>query len=272
MNNNYGSHEIPTEVLKLIELENDLQSEGKSLAHFLLLRPAPEAMPYSITPPDFIPFAETGGDGIQFGFLTDFGETTDLSKAPIICVTPTNDPPIRYMARSFIEFIDLVISMPNAELLESIWACPNQQAVDELLEEVSQYSTIEHNAGNAYLKSRLANLFNAKPKNVLSYFFEIKAERANQLAIPTLDGLGVIGSDIRTRATFNFQQSITGEELDRMREFTREASRMEKLAFIRDANYRYVGSPDYENELWLFILELLRSMDLKDEATRVELR
>ncbi len=41
-------------------------------------RPSLQDDSYSITPPDLIPFANTGGDGIHFGFLTDFGSVSTL--------------------------------------------------------------------------------------------------------------------------------------------------------------------------------------------------
>jgi hypothetical protein len=55
---------------------------------------------YFITPPDLITFISTGGDGIHFGFLTDFGQVEDLEEAYIVCVSPTNDPPLKIVARN----------------------------------------------------------------------------------------------------------------------------------------------------------------------------
>ena len=86
----YGSLAIPDEILKLIRLEEDLQKEGKTLDTIGFV-PIVTEFAYSITPIDVIPFAHTGGDGVHFGFLTDFGRVKNLNDAPIVCVSPTND-------------------------------------------------------------------------------------------------------------------------------------------------------------------------------------
>lgn len=100
----YGSYEIPDEIYKLYELEKELNDIDLSL-DMIGFRPSIHDDSYSITPPDLIPFANTGGDGIHFGFLTDFGSVPALTEAPIVCVSPTNDPPIRYMANNIKEFL-----------------------------------------------------------------------------------------------------------------------------------------------------------------------
>ncbi|GGA23149.1 SMI1/KNR4 family protein [Psychrobacillus lasiicapitis] len=100
----YGTYSIPEEVYRLIQLEMNLQKEGLSLDTIGFI-PITDYYYYSITPPDLIPFASTGGNGIHFGFLTDFHDVRVLKDAPIVCVSPTNDPPVRYIARNFEEFI-----------------------------------------------------------------------------------------------------------------------------------------------------------------------
>ncbi|MEK3973538.1 hypothetical protein [Psychrobacillus sp. FSL K6-1267] len=75
----YGNYLIPKEILQLIQLERNLTKENLSI-DMIGFRPVTEPSPYSITPPDLILFAESGGGGIHFGFLTDFHKTTDLMK------------------------------------------------------------------------------------------------------------------------------------------------------------------------------------------------
>ena len=112
----YSSYEVPKEIHLLHALEEKLNKEGLSL-DIIGFQPVTDLFIYHITPPDLIPFAHTGGAGIHFGFLTDFSEVRDLYDAPIVCVSPTNDPPIRYMARNITEFLNLVASVPHAEML-----------------------------------------------------------------------------------------------------------------------------------------------------------
>ena len=60
-------------IFKLIELEERLNKKEHSLDPIGFM-PITQHFSYWITPPDVIPFAHTGGNGIHFGFLTDFGK------------------------------------------------------------------------------------------------------------------------------------------------------------------------------------------------------
>ncbi len=128
----YGNYLIPKEILQLIQLERNLTKENLSL-DMIGFRPVTEPSPYSITSPDLIPFAESGGGGIHFGFLTDFHKTTDLMKASLVCISPTNDPPIRY--DNFQRFIRLVFSVPHAEMLEQLSTISNKKQEKAILDE-----------------------------------------------------------------------------------------------------------------------------------------
>ena len=75
----YGSYSIPKEVRQLIKLEENLQKDG--LSHDMVgLIKLVESYSYSLAPPDFIPFAQTGGDGIHFGFFTDFNKVSGFNE------------------------------------------------------------------------------------------------------------------------------------------------------------------------------------------------
>ena len=73
----YRHYVIPNEIEQLYELEEQLNKDNLSLS-VIGLCPCTEFAPYAITPPDCIPFVETGGAGIHFAFLTEFGHVTDL--------------------------------------------------------------------------------------------------------------------------------------------------------------------------------------------------
>ena len=102
----YSFYDVPKEIHMLNTLEEKLNKEGLSL-DIIGFQPVTDLFIYHITPPYLIPFAHTGGAGIHFGFLTEFSEVQDLYDAPIVCVSPTNDPPIRYMARNITELCAL---------------------------------------------------------------------------------------------------------------------------------------------------------------------
>lgn len=268
LNEVYGSYDIPKAVYRLIQIEEDLQKEGVSLATIGFI-PIVESYYYSITPPDLIPFAHTGGDGIHFGFLADFNEVSDLMEAPIVCVSPTNDPPIRYVARNFNEFMNLVVSVPYVEMLEQFWAIQDKDQMNEMIrEDASDLSEVLQRK-RTHLFNRLQQVFEAEQVDVLNYIQKVKEEREMIVSIPTLDGLGIVGQNNGRSYSFATDRNVNEAEIERMQSFLSEASTEEKLAFVRDANYWYILAPDYDETVWKLIIKLLQSLALEDEANRV---
>lgn len=271
----YGSYEIPDEIYKLYEFEAELNDIDLSL-DIKGFRPSIHDDSYPITPPDLIPFANTGGDGIHFGFLTDFGKVPTLTEAPIVCVSPTNDPPIRYMAHNINEFLNLVSSVPHAEMLESFWSNPVEAYIQE--EILVFYRDVPPDRKEEYEKvsELFKNKFSTTQVNIAHYLQEAQKKRSNSISISTLDGLGVIGGEEEnstyTKYQFDFNQPIDDNELKRINKYLKESSRIEKLAFIRDANYSYILTPDYEEKFFYLIIELMQSMNLHDEVQRFHLR
>ncbi|MER2007554.1 MAG: hypothetical protein ABS939_08885 [Psychrobacillus sp.] len=257
----YGKYLIPKEILQLIQLEENLNKEDLSL-DMIGFRPAMELSPYSITPPDLIPFAETGGGGIHFGFLTDFQQIEDLMRASIVCVSPTNDPPIRYLTNSFEEFINLVFSVPHAELLEqlSLYSTKEQEKVivSEYMDELP--SSWEMKQEKVF--SKLKSIFPMAEKvDVISNISSAKQKRKDKIVIETYDGLGVIGKNGGERYRFLDSRISDTEELLRMRRFIQDSSLEEKHAFIRDIQYWYVVDPDYNYEIWSLVQEIIETFN-----------
>ena len=271
----YYQYQIPDEILLLRQIETELSNKGLSLSQIGFL-PIDQPETYSITPPDLIPFASTGGGGIHFGFLTEFHSVSNLTEAPIVCVTPTNDPPIRYMARNIREFLDLAFSVPYVEMLETIWTYDNENQVHDFVEEFEKDSPSEWHKNREHIQTRCRGVFGTKKVNVINYFQEVKKERANSICMDTLDGLGVIGEHpfIQTGQHFQLPENRNYEEVDvdRMRSFLIKANKTEKLAFVRDANYWYIVSSGYDESIWELIIEVLISLKLEDEAERVSER
>ena len=271
----YGQYDIPNEIHLLHQLENELRNEGLSLSQ-IAFQPIDQFGSYSITPPDLIPFASTGGDGIHFGFLTDFHSVSNLSEAPIVCVSPTNDPPIRYMARNIREFLDLVYSVPYAEMLETMWNYDDEKQVIELVKEFEEYTSTTWDENRKYLLTLFQQTFGTKKLEVLNYFHEVKKERAETIHMTTMDGLGVLSKDpsIQSKQHFTFSPNHNCDEAEvmKMQSFIEQSNKVEKLAFVRDANYWYVVTSGYDESVWELITELLKSLKLKDEMERVSER
>lgn len=262
----YGAYDMPQEIKDLLQLEEDLTRKGLSM-EIIGIRPVHSYYSYSITPPDLIPFADTGGDGIHFGFLTEFGQIENLNSAPIVCVTPTNDPPIRLLARTIREFLDLASSVPYIELLEQWSTCGDEASLLEEQKQLEEDTPIELRNKRKEIFARLQDRFGTRQKNVHSYIQEVLQEREGKLALPTMDRLGVIGTrNNLQRYEFDFSHTLEEKELERMKSFLSTACEEEKLAFIRDANYRYIVDEDYA--VAELLRELMSTLGLQDEIIR----
>ena len=274
-NENYDTYEVPKEICQLIELEKELQTEGLSLAKIGLI-PAEQFDSYAITPPDVIVFAETGGGGIHFGFLTDFRSVSNLNQAPIVCVTPTNYPPIRLVARNIREFLNLASSVPYVEMLESLWAISDSEQVAELFRDFEKDSSSKGQKEREAIFSRFRRTLGTQPMEVVPYLNAVKKERSANIGMQSLDELGVVLNDSQAKSwqsfTFSQDHSCDEKEIERMRLFLGQANVVEKLAFVRDANYWYVASSGYDEAVWEVLIELLTSMNLHEAAERVSER
>ncbi|CAM5209297.1 hypothetical protein UACE39S_05016 [Ureibacillus acetophenoni] len=269
----YEPYDIPKEILKLIDLDRQLEEESLSLQQ-IFLRPILEPFAYAITPVDCIPFADTGGDGIHFAFLTEFGEVNRLEDAPIICVSPTNDPPIRMVAKNIRDFFNLVASVPFAELLESAWGYKDEAQLKAEINEIVKDTPSDLIELRNTVLNRLKQTFNANEVEVTKYIKQTIKEREKHISIKTLDGLGITSYSIpiESNNSLDFQYPLTQQEIERMKGFLVKANKIEKLAFIRDANYSYVVAPGFDEEVLELILELLLDLDLINEKERLNWR
>ncbi|MFI2856172.1 hypothetical protein ACH6EH_03415 [Paenibacillus sp. JSM ZJ436] len=267
----YGSYEIPDMIQRLFQLSHSLAAQGIDMS-MIGFRMEDSYFAYSITPPDLIPFASTGGDGIHFGFLTEFGRISQLEEASIVCVTPTDDPPIRLMARNLQEFLDLIVSVHHVETLERWWAYKglNQPPWEE--EAWADDTPLWLQEHHQVIQEALKQHFGAAPRPVLPYFQEILLERQQNCAIDTSDGLGIVGSSAASAGRYPFRDGCPEDEaeLQRMSAFFMTSCLEEKLAMLRDLNFRYVhdamGPPSPVFEL---MQQFLLSLVLQAEADRM---
>jgi hypothetical protein len=263
-------------VYQIPQVIRDLEAIGKEYDEFYGLRALGfyidvNSDRYAITPADSIPFAWTGGDGIHFAFLTDFGTTTDLLKAPIVCVSPSNDPPLNLVAPDIYSFLAIVCKIKEAESLDGLRFTDREaEWLDEI---VSEQLGDEDNLRAANLLSSvlMERLNLEEPASVYDVIQSARAERAKAVCIETLDGLGVVGTleagGGKPRIyDFNAEGA---KELAKIREFSEKASYVEKLALCRDAQYSCIFAKDYDHEIQLLIAEMLESMGLTIEAQRV---
>jgi len=266
----YGKYKLPKELIEFKNFEDELEKEGLSLEQliFYFIEEEPNFY-YPITPFDCIPFCTNYGDGTHYCFLTEFGQVENLSEAPIICVTPTNDPPIRLMARNIKEFIQLICSVPDMDQMESWWDSSEDKRKRDLqdLHESLDTETIDK---RTEVISCIMKKFHVKPINYLKYIQQILEERKRLVTIPTFDGLGIIAEEqIINFERYTFQRELTDMEFERMNAYLSKANRYEKLAFIRDINYYHVITKQ-DNELFQLISRVLLDLGLTDEEKRLQ--
>ncbi|WP_423408240.1 hypothetical protein AABM38_21745 [Heyndrickxia sp. MSNUG] len=86
---NYGKYSVSEDLQQLFDLQADLAKKdllpyGDLLGYYFSL----DDIRYLNTPLDLLSFARPGGDGIHYGFLTDFGLVKALEEAYIVRVSP----------------------------------------------------------------------------------------------------------------------------------------------------------------------------------------
>ncbi|CAJ1001363.1 hypothetical protein [Brevibacillus aydinogluensis] len=248
-------------------LEQKLIREGLDRPlEYIHFRFADNSFRYTITPPDMHVFAETGCDGIHYGFLTDFGRITDLEEASIVCVSPTDDPPLRIIARNLEDFFRLVVTIGSAGELGSLvsvrtprqweryWAdlaeSRHEEATDPQLRNfVTCRQTVLH-----HMQTDLG----LEPiPDVMRYLNDLEIQRRSAGWIPTIDGLGVVpidGPDRKPAADYVFPFADTSRDhipLDDIRAYLAAAPPAHRCAFARDAFFWWVV--DETSELWLLL-------------------
>lgn len=243
---------------------------------------------YTTTPLDVIPFAGTGGNGIHFGFLTNFGTTKDLDNAPIVCVSPSNDPPVKLVAKNLTDFLSLTIAVGEAEFLDEDYQTDEEvltrlQEWDKVSEtdwqgnplpkdEIDQMKqrTTEIQQGRAQLTKMLKDQFNIDSMpNVSQYIKDLRAKRQTQITIETSDDIGITLQTNKLTIE-GFDYSI--KDSNQVKNYLENVSKVERLKFYRDATYHYILSKDYDNDIKKIIIASLIKDGYKREAQILKMK
>ncbi len=264
----FGEYDKP-ELLTKLEKH---QSKGKSWEHLGFYIDFDHH--YSITPLDVIPFAGTGGDGIHFGFLTDFGNEWDLEDAPIVIVSPTNDPPLKLVANNLKDFLRIVMLIGDAEFLDEDYS--SEEEIKTRLAE--WYALSEEDwQGNPLseseiqeAKKRLKNTLNQREilrktlidemgitpmDSITGYLNKIRTERAKEIKLEDSYGVGIDYS-CDTSETKEYQYEF--KDISRIQEFLKSASLCERILFYRNSTYQFILSKDYDREIKKVIVQSLK--------------
>jgi len=245
---------------------------------------------YFITPLDVIPFAGTGGDGIHFGFLSDFGTVTNLAYAPIVCVSPTNDPPIKLVAKDLTDFLRLVVTVGVAEFLDT-----DYQTDDEITQRLQEWETensdeewaeiLTINKNNpeaiagikkmmqsdeAGSQGRLLQAkilkqdFQIEPMPRLTHYIKsLRKARQTKITIKTIDNIGVIYPTDNANIN-NFDYKI--KDTKKIKNYLDNASPTERIKFYREATYHYILSKNFDSHIKTPLIKALRKDGFEREA------
>lgn len=208
---------------------------------------------YPITPLDVIPFAGTGGDGIHFGFLTDFGFVEKLDDAPIVCVSPSNEPPVKLVARNLRDFLAIVMVIGYAEFLDTDYDSEGEVAgrleewesfaiKDTLRKDFSQEvrdaikdrleKTIK---GRSDLRKILTQSLGIAPMtSIVAYMKSLRANRQYEIALNDAFDIGIQQSTAYPIAeAFDYSNSNASA----INSYLQSANKSERLLFYRNLSY-----------------------------------
>ncbi|MDQ0115348.1 hypothetical protein [Paenibacillus harenae] len=255
----YGKYDVPQSVIRLYELEQELGSDMDFKLGLLMQK---QDFRYHCTPPDFIPFASPGMDGIHFCFVTDFGTVDDLENAYIAAVSPMDfDNEIWIVARNIMEFLRIV-STDRSVLYN------NYGSGEAYLADVKRRERKEPDEAQRKAVSRLKQFFGIEAiDDLASHIDEVKAERAARVRLHTLDSVGVMAMSDSPREGEPRMVAEASECPELTEHAFDEADAETKLASIRNLQYKKIIPED--RKMLLFCMRTLAKLGLSDERNRL---
>lgn len=257
---------LPPTLQKLKEFDEKLQRQGSSLHEWIGFEIIGDESRYNLTPLDVIPFAATGIDGDHFGLLTDFGMISNLEEAPIVCVTPMNfGEHVKIVARNLKEFLDLIYTVTDFSAIANFTYFQDEQDYRKLLNNLRNDEPYEERAQKL---ERMKAEFGLQAIEDVYRFVEVELKEAwqRQIALPTLDGLGVAAQNGKGDFPLYPVHEDMKIDIDDMRKFLAAAPVESRLAFIRDAQFTNILE---EPEIKQLVLAELKRMNLPDERKRL---
>tara|TARA_B100000683_G_C12381168_1_gene511351 strand:+ start:73 stop:978 length:906 start_codon:yes stop_codon:yes gene_type:complete len=237
---------------------------------------------YPVTPLDVIPFAATGGSGIHFGFLTDFGNEKNLENAPIVLVSPSNDPPVKLVANNLKDFLKIVMVIGQAEFLDEEYS-----SEEEIKTRLAEWDAISENdwQGNPLPKSKvkeankklkktliqrenlrkiLINKMKITPMDsIVNYISQIRIKRAKDIKLKDFYNIGIKHScDTSEIKEYNYEV----KDISKIDSFLKTASLCEKILFYRNSTLGYILSDGFDEEIKFLIIESLENNGFKRES------
>ncbi|WP_141500109.1 hypothetical protein [Paenibacillus luteus] len=224
----YGSYEVPPAIHRLYELEEEFGSDMDTELGLIMQR---YDRRYPSTPPDFIPFASSGVDGIHYCFVTDFGAVNHLEDAYIAIVSPMDfGSEVSLIARNLNDFLrilctDRSLFYHSPRTLETYFQTAKERQ--------------EQWEGLSLALSKLKTVFGlTEVADLAEYMRDLHEKREQAICIHTQDTIGVIsrsGSPKQPGAAEPLPQNW--ENRHALQAYLEDAGAEAKLAFVREAQF-----------------------------------
>ncbi|MFF2480768.1 hypothetical protein [Paenibacillus sp. NPDC058071] len=270
----YGAYEVPPTMRKLIELEQEM---GKAMDRQLGLCLTRSDFRYISTPPDFIPFATPGVDGIHYCFATDFGSVPNLEEANIAVVSPMDfGDAVWFVARNLHDFLRIVCT--DGDVLYNNFKTRDAYLAYTKRREAARaepgYKAEDNKRVQAH--DRLRAAFGLSDiTDLADYMDGLKRERMAKAAVMTRDTIGVMplrrgegDGPSAERTEPPMIEKIPQDERELTEAFAKAATSELKLAIVRELQY---DNALYDNQSMLLIcMRELERLGLRDERNRLE--
>ena len=251
----YGRYNVPETIRRLYELEQELGRE-KDMELGLIMQK--HDMRYHCTPPDFIPFASPGVDGIHYCFVTDFGTVESLEEAWIAIVSPMDfGNEIWIVARNIDEFLQVLYTDRN--VLYNRFDTPDEY-VRHSAEQGQNVTSSEQNL--ALLKLRETFGLSAIG-DMAEYIRQLRKQRKAAICLQTLDSIGVMPLD---GARGNYLSGSPAAEDDWHAALDAELPEI-RLAAVR--NMQHLGQIPDDKEQLARCIRVLSELGMQDECNRL---
>ncbi|WP_010272562.1 hypothetical protein [Paenibacillus senegalensis] len=268
----FASYEIPEKLKRWRQLEKEAEKEGRYLGNDIGVFLTRDDIRYTSTPPDVIPFASAGVDGIHYGFVTDFGRVQNLADAYIAAIFPMDfGCEIQLLAKNLDDFLAMLCtddsllynSFPYLDRLASYLETKGEPSWDkEALRAREHFQSV---MGVQVIS------------DLVGYIGNLRSERVKSSVLPTLNGMGVVPLSVdadpeAVRAVVSPFPYQLSKEMDwrelypEIKSFFSQASVEARLAFLRDA--QTIQWLD-EREPLEWAVRQLRDMGFPAEAGRL---
>ncbi|GGF84583.1 hypothetical protein [Paenibacillus aceti] len=268
LNKRLNKYSVPEELLFIAELDKEYSAKYK-YDRLLGANINFEDYRYFDTPLDVIPFGSTGGDGIHFGFLTDYSKCESLDNAYIVCVSPMDfDKPISLLSRNIREFLGLWIAVGDPSFMDYFKYCSSEDQFNDSLKD-HEKDLHERSLKLEPYFNIVRNKYRIEPiTNVYQYLLTVQQNRYDEVVLTTQDGIGVVSYSTNSCNHTSYKITRDGRyNLNEISEFLSSCSIESKLALIRDLQLNYVLNDEFKLKEMIY-RELLKD-NFVDEASNL---